>query len=237
MITRFFGAMGLTLLLFSVSWGQDWPQILGPQRNGIAQNESLLETWPEGKLTRLWEKSVGQGYSGPVVQSDSVVIFHRVGEQQFCERIDAQTGKPIWKTALPATYEGGGIDSDLGPKAVPVVSNDRVILYDPTGMLYCLDFEDGAKKWERSALKDYRSREGYFGAGSTPVVISDKVIVIVGGKDAGLVAFDLASGEEVWKAVSDQASYSSPVLSPDGMTRFCGDPIQSRFSERRRWQS
>src|SRR5439155_342167 len=37
-------------------------------------------------------------------------------------------------------------------------------------------------------------------------------LVNVGGKDAGIVAFALDSGKELWKATSDGASYSSPVL-------------------------
>lgn len=220
MITRFFGAMGLFVLLTSQICGQDWPQILGPQRNGVASNENLFDAWPEGELTLIWKKSVGQGYAGPVVKDDSVVVFHRVDDLQVCERVNANTGETVWKTEMPAAYEGGGIDSDLGPKAVPLIHQDHVILYDPSGQLICLDFSDGSKKWERSALKDYRGREGYFGAGSTPLAVGDKVIVNVGGRSAGLVAFDLESGKEVWTAVEDQASYSSPILSDDGSRVF-----------------
>lgn len=220
MITRFFGAICFTVAVSSLVLGQDWPQILGPQRNGIIEGETLLKSWPEGNLEQLWEKSVGQGYAGPVIQDDSVVIFHRVGDKNVCERLDAQTGDEIWKVDFPAEYAGGGIDSDLGPKAVPVIFDGTVVLYDPAGMLYCLEFADGAKRWERSALKDYRGREGYFGAGSTPLVTDNKVIVNVGGRDAGLVALSLVDGEEVWNAVADQPSYSSPILSPDGETIY-----------------
>jgi outer membrane protein assembly factor BamB len=222
---RLFGAIGLSLFVVQVTLAQDWPQILGPQRNGVAENESLFEEFHEDGLERLWKKSVGQGYAGPVLKDNSLIVFHRIGKEQICERLNADSGEEIWRVTFPATYQGGGVDSDLGPKAVPVIHDDKVILFDPTGQLYCLDFEDGTTLWNRATHTDYRAREGYFGAGSTPLVSDDKVIVNVGGQDAGLVAFQLEDGEEAWKAVSDQASYSSPILNADGtaviaITRF-----------------
>lgn len=220
MITRLIGAICFTVVLSNLALSQDWPQILGPQRNGVAEGESLLKDWPKDNLEQLWEKSVGQGYAGPVVQDDSVVIFHRVDDQNVCERLNAQTGEEIWRVEFAAEYAGGGIDADLGPKAVPVIQDGAVVLYDPSGMLYCLEFETGAKRWERSALKDYRGREGYFGAGSSPLIADGKVIVNVGGREAALVAFGLDDGEEVWKSIDDQPSYSSPVLSADRQTVY-----------------
>lgn len=204
---------------------QDWPQILGPQRNGVVENQSLLLDWPAEGLTRSWKKTVGQGYAGPIVQDDSVVIFHRVGKELVCERLSAATGDVIWKVSFPANYEGGGIDNDLGPKAVPLYHDGKVILYSPSGNLFCLNFEDGSTQWTRSALTEYKGREGYFGAGSSPVVAAGNVVVNVGGREAGLVAFRLSDGSESWKSVDDQASYSSPILSRDGevviaITRF-----------------
>lgn len=206
------------LFFVSPAVAQDWPQILGPDRNGTATAETLLEKWPEGKLKTLWKRSIGQGYAGPVIKGDSLVIFHRVGDEQICERLNKKTGEEIWKVALPAVYAGGGVDPDLGPKAVPTIAGDRVILYGPSGNLYCLDFKDGNTIWKKAALKDYRGREGFFGAGSSPLVVAEKVIVNIGGENAGLVAFDLNDGSEVWKSVADQASYSSPIACPDGAT-------------------
>ena len=56
--------------------------------------------------------------------------------------------------------------------------------------------------------------------GMVTVVEKDLVLVNVGGRDAGIVAFALDTGKEVWKATQDQASYSSPVLATiDGSRR------------------
>src|SRR5580692_1478093 len=41
----------------------DWPQILGPHRDGRAEGESLADSWPAGGPKVLWERPVGRGYA------------------------------------------------------------------------------------------------------------------------------------------------------------------------------
>jgi len=45
----------------------DWPQILGPQRNGVYSGPPLANAWPAAGPRKIWEKAVGQGFAGPVV--------------------------------------------------------------------------------------------------------------------------------------------------------------------------
>ena len=68
----------------------DWPQILGPARNGIAAaDETLADEWPaEGPYT-LWQREVGSGYAGVAVANKRVVLFHRVGDKEVTESLDA----------------------------------------------------------------------------------------------------------------------------------------------------
>ena len=70
---------------------------------------------------------------------------------------------------------------------------------------------DGKKLWSRSLYDDYGGDEGYFGAGSTPILVGGKLLVNVGGRGAGLVALDPATGRTLWKATDEAASYSSPT--------------------------
>ncbi|MBL8849379.1 MAG: PQQ-binding-like beta-propeller repeat protein, partial [Planctomycetaceae bacterium] len=60
--------------------------------------------------------------------------------------------------------------------------------------------------------------ENLFGAGSSPLIDGGKVIATVGGRTqkAGVVAFELATGHVLWKAVADGSSYSSPVMATIG---------------------
>src|SRR5262249_41980300 len=65
--------------------------------------------------------------------------------------------------------------------------------------------------WQRSLLDDYQVPMSYFGVGTSPLVEGELVLINVGGRDAGLVAFHKDTGKEVWKTTSQGASYASPV--------------------------
>jgi outer membrane protein assembly factor BamB len=51
-----------------------------------------------------------------------------------------------------------------------------------------------------------------WGISASPIIDGDLVIVQIGGTGACLVAFDKRTGKEVWKALDDRASYSSPIF-------------------------
>jgi outer membrane protein assembly factor BamB len=198
----------------------DWPQILGPNRNGVAVDERLADTWPETGPAKLWSRPVGSGFAGPAVAGGAVVVFHRLGDEEVVEALDAATGEPRWKSAFGATYVPM-ISDDDGPRATPVIDRGRVYLYGAMGNLYCLDLATGKTVWSRDTFDEFNSKqpfhgepaEGHFGIGSTPIVEGDKLLVNVGGDDqgAGMVGFSCATGRTVWKSTRERASYSSPV--------------------------
>ena len=189
----------------------DWPQILGPQRNGQADGETL-QPWTESGLKTLWTYELGQGYAGPAVADGRVVIFHRAGDSEQLDALDAKTGRSLWRVAFPASYRGG-IDSDTGPRCVPLIHAGCVYVFGAAGDLHSVELASGKKRWSRQTYREYRGNEGYFGAGSSPIVVGDKLLVNVGGdKNAGIVAFSLADGQTRWTATAEKASYSSPAL-------------------------
>jgi outer membrane protein assembly factor BamB len=192
--------------------GGDWPQILGPHRDGRAEGESLADSWPAAGPKVIWERPVGRGYAGVAVVGERGVLFHRVENEELVQAFDVRTGKFSWKFAIPTSYVSG-ISPDDGPRCVPVIQGDRVIAFGAQGNLACVRLADGTKIWTVDTHAEFRAGEGYFGAGSSPIVEGDKVIVNVGGalSDAGIVAFSLESGQLVWKATREDASYSSPV--------------------------
>jgi outer membrane protein assembly factor BamB len=95
---------------------------------------------------------------------------------------------------------------------VPLVHGSRVYVFGAAGDLHCLELADGRKVWSRDTHADFKAQEGYFGAGSTPIVAADKLLVNVGGRSAGIVAFELATGKTAWQTTAEQASYSSPTM-------------------------
>jgi outer membrane protein assembly factor BamB len=189
--------------------GDDWPQILGPGRNGIS-SEKLPDHLPLG-LKIKWGQPVGQGYAGPAVAADKLVLFHRVDGKERVAAFAAGTGEPLWTTDFPANYRGG-VNDDLGPRCVPLVEDGRVYVFGAAGDCHCLDLKEGTKIWSRSLAKDYDAPDGYFGAGSTPILIGGHLLVNVGGKKAGIVGLKADTGDTAWTATSEAASYSSPAI-------------------------
>jgi outer membrane protein assembly factor BamB len=217
----------LGLLAAGAEAGQ-WPQILGPNRDGVAVDERLADLWPEGGPKTLWSRPVGSGFAGVAVAEGAAVLFHRLGDEEVVEAVDAVTGKPRWKSAFPATYVPA-ISDDDGPRATPVLAGGRVYVYGAMGYLHCLDLASGRTVWSRDTYEEFNSKqpfrgeppEGYFGMASTPIAESGKLIVNVGGdaQNAGMVAFAMETGATVWKATRERAGYSSPVAATVDGTR------------------
>lgn len=209
---RVVGTIAMLLATFAVSSTArcDWPQILGPNRDGkAAQTEPLKTDWP-ASLTPVWSQTIGNGYGGPAIVQDSVYILHRIGGEEFLESLDLSTGKQRWRTGWKATYRSS-IDPDNGPRCVPTIAGDKAVCYGAAGDLACVQTSDGKLLWSRAIRKEYNAEDGYFGAGTSPLVIGDLVIVGVGGPKAGIVGIDIATGKNRWVATGHDASYAAPL--------------------------
>ncbi|MEZ6089369.1 MAG: PQQ-binding-like beta-propeller repeat protein [Pirellulaceae bacterium] len=199
--------------LTSFSMGQgfagDWPQILGPSRNSVADKEPVPTFTPAPRIA--WRAECGSGYSGVAVVDGKVFLWHRVENQERLTCLNAADGKPVWKTDFPAAY-AGGFNSDRGPRCVPVVDGEQVFVYGAAGGMHCVGTADGKALWSRDLREQYAAEDGYFGAGSTPIVVDDTVVVAVGGDEgAGIVGLDRNNGKTRWQATDLEADYASPI--------------------------
>jgi len=203
----------LWLAMHAVVRAGDWPQILGPTRSGsAAADERLADTWPAGGPRPAWRRGVGAGVAGVAVAGDRGFLFHRIGDREVLEAFDTATGTTVWSDGHATSFvpQVGGGD---GPLCAPLVHEGRVLVFGAQGMLACVDAATGRRLWQRPTHRDHDAQEGYFGAGSTPLVIGGRAIVNVGGRkgDAGIVAFDIATGDTLWTATREGAGYSAPV--------------------------
>jgi outer membrane protein assembly factor BamB len=188
----------------------DWPQFLGPQRNGISSETGLLAEWPKKGPPVAWERAVGDGYSGPVIAGGKLVLFHGVGGDEVIEGLDAASGKGLWKSAYACGYTDTYGKGD-GPRSTSLVVDGHVYTLGALGHLTCLELDTGRKVWQRALLEDYQASKGFFGVATSPILEGDHLLVNVGGKGAGIVALNKDTGKEAWKATDCGASYSSPV--------------------------
>src|SRR5262245_40723291 len=188
----------------------DWPQFLGPDRDGIYRGPALLETWPSGGPRVGWKKQVGEGFSGPVVSQGRLILFHRVGNNEVVESLDARTGASQWQYSYPTSYRDD-FGFDEGPRSVPVVADGVVYTFGAEGQLHALSLAAGKRIWSEDTMKQFGVAKGFFGAAGSPLVEDGRVIANVGGRGAGIIAFEAKTGKVIWKATDDAPSYSSPV--------------------------
>ena len=151
----------------------DWPQILGPNRNGIATGERLADAWPATGPRVAWSRAVGSGFSGVAVSEGRVFIFDRDGDRERVTAVAAGTGKTIWRADFKAAFVPAYVN-DNGPRCVPTVHENRVVVFGAQGALHCLDVETGKTIWSHDTMALFNSKrpfrgeppEGYFGKGS-----------------------------------------------------------------------
>ncbi|QEL15911.1 outer membrane protein assembly factor BamB family protein [Limnoglobus roseus] len=196
------------LLVTSSATAADWPQFLGPKRDNTTTEK--VAAWT-GEPKVLWKQPVGEAHASPVVADGVVYAFYQPKGKNAdaLAAYDAKTGEQKWEKS----YDREPLDLLFGngPRGTPAVAGGQVFTLGSTGVLAAWDAKTGEVQWKVDTLKKFQAENLFFGISGSPLVADGKVFVNVGGKGAGVVAFDCKTGEVAWKATDDNASYSSPI--------------------------
>jgi outer membrane protein assembly factor BamB len=187
----------------------EWPQILGPQRNGLSSETGLLDRFPEEGPKEVWRVPGGVGMSGLAISRSRVLTLVQRNREQWLIALDAKSGEPIWQTALAPEYRNA---MGNGPRATPTIAGDHVFSFTGEGILSAHAFQDGKQLWSHNVVKELSGKEAEYGMACSPLIAGEHVIVTVGAAKGTLVAFEAKSGKQVWTAGKDPAGYSSPAL-------------------------
>lgn len=187
----------------------DWPQFLGPQRNGLSDETGLLDAWPANGPAEVWRVPGGVGMSGIAVSGGRAFTLVQTEGQQWLLALDAAKGNTLWRTPLAPEYENS---MGNGPRATPAVRGDRVVAFTGEGILACADVKSGEIHWKRDTLQEFKGKEADYGMACSPLIAENAVIVTIGAPGACVVAYALDSGKPLWNAGDDRTGYSSPAL-------------------------
>ena len=206
---------GITLIMAAgvlPAWGQ-WPQWGGPRRDFSIEATGLADRWPESGPPRLWSREIGSGHSAIVVDGDALYTMCRRGDEDAVLALRADTGQTVWETRYAApTKAGMDLEFGPGPHSTPLVVGDRIFTLGAMVQLRALDKQSGRILWSHDLIEEMQASHMRRGYGASPIAYEDLVILNLGAKDAGVVAFRQATGELAWKSPPFRPSYASPLL-------------------------
>ncbi len=222
-------AIALLLLLSAAAPAADWPQWLGPQRNGISSETDLFTA--EQPFAEAWRVPLGNGFSGMAIADGRVFTMFAHGDDEFAISLDAKTGAEHWRHRTGPYYqETQGGD---GPRSTPTVDGQVVYVLGATGKLFALAAASGTPIWQKDLVAEFKSQVPRWGFSTSPLVEGDLLLVEAGGHDGNFVvdmaidrttqvtavALDKTTGATVWTALNEKMSYSSPIAFTAAGTR------------------
>ncbi len=198
----------------------DWPQWLGPERDGVWREKGILDKFPAGGPKVRWRMPIGAGYGGPAVADGRVYVTDRIGgsmkakkggagqERVLC--LDEPTGEILWKHEYDCPYQVG---YPAGPRVTPVVKDGKVYTLGTMGDLMCLDALKGDVVWSKNLRTEYAAPTQNWGFSAHPLLDGDRLICVVGGKAGVVAAFHKDTGKELWKSLpGGSAGYCPPMI-------------------------
>jgi len=211
----------LSLLLPLAVPAADWPQFRGPNRDGAWNETGILQTFPAQGLKISWRAPVGRGWSSPVVARGKVYVTDvqltppTAKERVLC--FDEANGKLLWTHQYAVDYPEWAFDPNAGgPRATPIARDGSLFTLGALGHLFCLNAAKGVVVWEKNLAKEYGVKE-FTGITASPLIEGKLLILQICAKPAAcVVAFEKNSGKEVWRALDDSFTYSSPIILTGG---------------------
>ena len=219
--------MGLLALSLSPLHADDWPQWLGPQRDGVWRESGIIATLPTNGLKFRWRTPVGGGYSGPAVAKGRVYVMDRQlasgaknpanafarGEIPGNERVlclNEADGKVLWQHEYECAYT---VSYASGPRVTPAVADGKVYTLGSEGNLLSLDTEKGTVLWSHDFKKEVGIKTPVWGFAGHPLVDGKKLICLAGGNGSVAVAYDKDTGKELWRALTaKEPGYAPPMI-------------------------
>lgn len=202
----------------------DWPQWGGPGRDFVRpEGPTLARAWPKKGPHLLWRRELGFGHSGVVGAGNTAYTAFRSGNDDVIVALELASGREIWRHVDRAP----AMDFQVprygdGPHATPLLVGNRLFFVGSTAHLIALDATTGKRLWRVRLWEDLDGTELERGYAASPLAVGDAIVLPVGGKGRGAVAFRQSDGSVLWSRHDFAAAYASPVLlRVDGIEQIC----------------
>jgi len=223
--SRLFWTLTAIVLVTPILEADDWPQWLGPKRDGVWREAGIVAKFPPGGPKVLWKQPVGGGFAGPAVSNGRVYVMDRIGAKvakgkessgkeglASMERVlcfDASDGKLLWKHGYECVYR---INYPSGPRTTCAVAGGKVYALGSMGDLHCLDEVKGDVLWHKNLPEVGKTKPPVWGYASHPLVDGELVFCLAGGENSAVIAFDKDTGAERWRALTIKEIGYAPLM-------------------------
>jgi len=190
---------------------ENFPRLLGSEMKNWVSDELLPDGWYQSEPKELWRAKLGEGWSGFSVAGAYAFTMEQLGTNETTICYELRTGKPVWAHEEDVRFEESM--GDDGPRSTPTIIDGKVFSFGATGILNCLDARTGKVIWGKNVLKEVGQSVPTWAKSCSPLVVDGKVIVTLGSEaEKNLAAWDVASGDMVWRSGDYKSSYASPVV-------------------------
>lgn len=182
----------------SVAQADDWPSFRGPNGDGTTRADEYPIHWSASENI-VWSAPLPwAGNGSPIVVGNKVLVASSedsdgLGRSLLC--FHADDGRKLWKQTVSCDEKMPTHKTNPHGSSTPASDGQTVVVWHASAGLHAYSM-DGELKWSRD-LGKFRHMWGY---GTSPIIVGDRVILHTGpGEQVFVLAFDLSSGEELWR--------------------------------------
>ncbi|QDT10444.1 PQQ-binding-like beta-propeller repeat protein [Planctomycetes bacterium K23_9] len=202
---------------------EDWRRWRGPTLDNHAPNsavDAVPLTWSESE-NLLWRQPVpGQGHATPIVVDDAIFVLTHEPAAGTISLLKYRLGdgSPIGKVAL---HQGVVPPRYLHKKNTCASStpssdgNTVFVVAEVNQAIVATAISTAGKILWQTPVAPYRAGKGWFGFGSSLLLLDDSIVIAVDvdNDDRGLFCLSKKTGKQIWKAPRPvTASYGTPIL-------------------------
>ena len=195
---------------------QEWTRFRGPNGTGISKAKGIPVKWTEADFVYR-VRIPGESHSQPVIWGDKLFVMTALesANQRALVCLDKKTGKELWtKTYSQAPKMGGNKNSGSANTSAVVDAKHVVAMFVSADQFWVRTFDHSGKELWSHNLGTWEAQHGH---GASPMIYENMVIVPDEQTgDSFVVAYDLASGKEVWKTTRSPhatgTGYATPIV-------------------------
>jgi outer membrane protein assembly factor BamB len=217
-----FSSISLSSLLADFARSSDplvnneWRNWRGLNRDGMLHNNSLPTSLDPERLVRIWSKSLGDSYSGPLLTANAVFTTESDSGKERVYAFSRENGNELWKyewdgkLSVPffAARNGSWI------RSTPATDGKRLFVGGIRDLLVAIDCQSGKEIWRVDFAK-MAGKVPDFGMVCSPLLDGEHLYIQAGNSVHKL---NSADGSIVWSSMKDNGdmmssgAFSSPII-------------------------